>query len=389
MTISPENRIVEFLPSQIWATFALGCAALLVTGVQPVTLGSLIEAGVVDLQGAGWLVTIEAFALAAGIIAATAILPSTAFRKIGLFCSIGLCGANLASAATDSFVALAGFRALAGLMGGALLWVVTSIIVRTKRPERLAGYFMAGYTICQALVVLLIALYFIPWLGWKGCYLAIALVISFSILLSLLLPAKLQPLPRASSTLAIRLSPSVFFAGCVIFLQMVMAVAIWAFIEPIGRETGLEPQDVQLIVSASLVVQVIGAATAGFLAPRLSAATTLFALSMVVIGIAFYLLRIVQFPSGFFMPAAFIFSFAWMFILPFQTKLSLDVDPTGRFALTVPFLQLIAGAVAPITAGEVAAEGVASEVAWLSVVCGAIVAVMLVGMIVKGMRRRE
>lgn len=384
MTATPTDRITEFLPSQIWSTFALGCAALLVTGVQPVTLGALIEAGVVDLQSAGRLITIEAFALAAGMIIATALLPSTALRKIGLFCSIGLCVANLASAATDDFTVLAVSRALAGFMGGALLWVVTSVIVRTKRPERLAGYFMAGYTICQALVVLLIALFFIPWLGWKGCYLAIALMISFSILLSLLLPTKLRELPSASASHKLQLSPSIIFGGCVIFLQMVMAIAIWAFIEPIGRQTGLEPQTIQLIVSASLVVQVFGAAAAGFLAPRLPAATILLLLSIVVFGIAIYLLRIVQFPPNLFMPAAFVFSFAWMFILPFQTKLSLDVDPTGRFALTVPFLQLMAGAVAPITAGEVADGGVASDVAWLSAVCAAIGAIILVGMVVRG-----
>lgn len=374
------GRVSQFSSGQLIATFAAGCAALLVTGVQPVAIGALIEAGIVDLRGAGRLVTIEAFALAIGIIAATSLLPSSALRKVAFWSSLGLFVANLASAATDHYHVIAAMRACAGLMGGALLWVVTSVMVRTPRPERLAGYFMAGYTICQALIVLAAALFFIPLMGWKGCYVAIALLVGVSVLLSFKLPKTLPTLPSASLGQGLKMSPAIIIGGAAIFLQMVMAVAIWAFIEPIGRQTGIEPQDIQLIVSASLVVQVFGAASAGFLAPRLPAAATLFVLSLIVLVIAIYILQITHFPANFFMPATFLFSFVWMFILPFQTKLSLDAEPSGRFALTVPFLQLMAGAVAPITAGELVADGTASNVASLSAVCAGVAALALFSM---------
>lgn len=389
MTNASTARISHFTRSQLVATFAAGCAALLITGVQPVALGALIDAGIVDLRGAGRLVSIEAFALAAGIVAATAMLPATALRKVGLWCSLGLCAVNLATAATDSYQIIAVLRTSAGLMGGALLWVVTSVIVRTPRPERLAGFFMAGYTTFQAMVVLLIAVLFVPMLGWKGCYVAIALAVGLSVLLSVKLPSALTPLPSASAKHQLKLSPAIILAGTVIFLQMIMAVTIWAFLEPIGRQTGVGVQDIQLIVSASLVVQVLGAASAGFLASRLHAAATLLVLSLIVLGIAAYILNIAQFSSSLFMPGAFLFSFVWMFILPFQTRLSLDIEPTGRFALTVPFLQLLAGAVAPITAGELAGDGMASDVAFLSVGSAGVAAVLLaiiIPTIVRGRR---
>ncbi|WP_229954236.1 MFS transporter [Parasphingorhabdus litoris] len=389
MTLSQDERVSRFSSSQVWATFALGCSALLITGVQPVALGALIEADIVDLRGAGQLATIEAFTLSVGVIVATIFLPPTALRKVGLLCSLGLCLTNFASAVIDSYALLAVSRALAGLAGGALLWVVTSVLVRTQRPERLAGYFMAGYTTCQALVVLSIALFFMPALGWRGCYIAIAMVISISALLSQLLPSSLKPLPSKDASHKLDLSPAVMITGAIIFIQMIMTVAIWAFIEPIGRIAGLEAQEVQLIISVSLVVQLAGAALAGFLAPRLPAAATLLLLTALILAVSVYLLMVSQFPTSFFMLAAFIFSFAWMFILPFQTKIALDVDPTGRVALIVPFLQLMAGAVAPITAGAVAGEGVASDVAWLSIICACLCGILLVWMVVDRLRSNK
>ncbi|MEM7279464.1 MAG: MFS transporter [Pseudomonadota bacterium] len=377
------DRISYFSGGQILAVYALGSAALLVVGIQPVLFGTLLESGILDLPTLSCVATLETITSGCAIVVASALFPLTRVRAVGIIALLCFALANAISALALDLMALLTARIAAGFAAGVCIWLTTSMIVRTAKPERLYGYFVSVHTLAQGIAVAILALLIVPEFGWRGCFALVAVAGLFPLVCSRLIPAELSPLPRPSEHDG-KLTPAMAIAALVTLLQMIMTIAIWAFLEPMGRLTGIEPQTLQLIVSGLLFFQVLAAAFAGFVAPHLPTLGAQFITSGSIFILSFYLLTIAQWSSHWFAPTAILFSFCWIMILPLQTKLAIDVDPTGRLALSVPAIQIVGSAIAPIAAGFAAGTGPVSGVALVAIVCGG---VTLLALLVLGVWR--
>ena len=242
------------------------------------------------------------------------------------------------------------------------------------------GYFVATYTALQGACALLLALYLMELFGWKSCFLLIWGASMLALIFALKLPLHVAKLPKIIKT-KLKFSFPVVCLCLIVFLQLIAFMSIWVFLEPIGERGGISLQSIQVILSVSLFVQVLGAAAGGYLADKIPVALTLAIASAFIIIIGIYFFSLSQGTVQFFYAASLIFSFLWMLILPFHTQFAIEIDPSGNLALNIPILQILGSVTAPVLGGILVIGGDARNVMKLTVSCS-VVALFLTALVI-------
>ncbi|MGX7872316.1 MFS transporter [Mesorhizobium sp. ORM6] len=225
--------------------------------------------------------------------------------------------------------------------------VATELIARSRRAERIGGYFVTMQTLAQCALALLLALYVIPTAGSAGGFLALAVVCVLSLVIAFIVPADYADLPKEENLANVLTVPSIT-ALLSVFCYFMFFGAVWAFLEPIGAQFGIDGRTVGLIVSASLAVQVLGAMTATMFEARID-----YRLAIAVIGTVALVASLVL-ASGpglaTFWVAALVMGFILLFIVPYQIRLAITADDTRTAVLLVPAAQLLGLAIGPVAA---------------------------------------
>ncbi|RVD12833.1 MFS transporter, partial [Mesorhizobium sp. M4B.F.Ca.ET.017.02.2.1] len=236
---------------------------------------------------------------------------------------------------------------LAGLAEGGLVAVATELIARSRRAERIGGYFVTVQTLAQCALALTLALYVVPVAGASGGFLALGVVCLASLAVAWIVPDDYADLPKEEHFANV-LTPGSIAALLSIFCYFMFFGAIWAFLEPLGAQFGIDGRTVGLMVSASLAAQVVGALTATVFEARLD-----YRLAITAIG-AVALVCSLIFASGpgltIFWVAALAMGFILLFIVPYQIRLAITADETRTAVLLVPAAQLFGLAIGPIAA---------------------------------------
>lgn len=350
-------------------------------------LGAMVRESVMTLSLAGSMAGLEALFIGIGLVVATVLSKTDSLRVIVLCALAVLALANFLSAIWPDVKPLFVLRSVTGAMSGVIVWAVTSVLIRTASPGRITGYFVATYTALQGgCVLLLLALYLMTIFDWRSCFLLMGSASLLAAFYAFKLPRKVAKLPK-STQVKWKFSFPVTCACLIVFLQLIAFMSIWTFLEPIGEWGGESAQTVQIIVSVSLFIQVLGAAIGGYFAGKVSETLILALASTLVTIIALYFLRITPEIGQFFLIASLAFSFVWMLILPFHTQLAINIEPSGNLALNIPILQILGSVAAPVFGGALALSGDIRKVMLLTLACS--VAALSLTVIVIVLRKRR
>lgn len=348
---------------QVIASLALGSVALLILGLQPLLLGELVARHSVTLEGVGLVAMGEIIALGGGVILGNARLSPARLPGITAVAAVLLAMLDLLTTRLAGDVAFALVRGFAGLVEGALVWVTTSVIVRTRAPERLAAVFLVAQTLSQAAVAAFLAGVIIPNGGWRGGFVVLAVLSGALLALSPALRPGVPQLDAEGSGLPPRTAATVI-TFAVIVMQMATIGALWAYLDPLGRNAGLSGAQVGALISAVLVLQVLGGSTAALVVRRLGPRRVLIGASALLAGLCLGLHGAP--PAVLFCVLSGAFGFVWMFMMPFQVRLAFAADATGRVAVLVPALQLLGVAFGPLLAATLfVTHDDASSVPWV------------------------
>lgn len=335
-----------FRPPQTAAALAVGSAGTLILGLQPVLLGALLSEGRVTFDGLAMIATIEILAIGIGSVLFSSLLRPIGMRgraaALLLLAALG----QIATGFADSLLHLVVLRGVTGLIEGGLVAVAIELIARSRSPSRTGGWFVVMQTIAQSLLTLLLAFFILTRFGSSGGFAALGVAILALIALLPLLPNSYGPLPKpADNGGASGFGLAAIAALLAIFTLYLFIGALWAFLEPIGAQSGVDAQTVGLIVSLTLLVQVAGALIATFIENRISYPVVLggAALVAIVIATAYGL----DPPAGLFWVLSFATGFLWLFVVPWQIAMTLAADESRRTALLVPAAQLFGAALGP------------------------------------------
>jgi hypothetical protein len=344
-----SNAIDTGPPSRRQAIAALivGSIAVLILGLQPLLLGELVARKDISLQGVGLVAMGEIIALGLGAIAANTLLPVARLPAIAAVAAALLAGLNLLTMRLEGDLEFTIVRSLAGLVAGVLVWVTTSVIVRTTAPDRLAAIFLVSQTLAQAAVAAFLATVIVPTTSWPGGFAVLAGLSGALLALAPALRPGFTSLTATGSGLP-PLSVATFVTFGAILGQMGAIGALWAYLDPLGRGVGLTGTEVGTLISAVLFLQVMGGSTAAWVVRRLGALPALMAASVLLGSLAFSLHG--QPPALTFCVSCGLFGFVWLFLMPFHVRLAFAADPAGRVAVLVPAVQLLGVAFGPLLA---------------------------------------
>lgn len=331
------------LASALW----IGSVGLLILGLQPVLLGALYTEGHVTGDELALVATAEMIAIAIGSAVVAMLLPARNMRWKSTVLLVLLALANFWTAYATNPTALIGARTLAGLAEGGLVAVATELIARSRRAERIGGYFVTLQTLAQCALALLLALYAVPAAGSAGGFIALGVVCLLSLVVAWAVADDYADLPKEEHFANVLTVPAIT-ALLSIFCYFMFFGAVWAFLEPIGAQFGIDGRTVGLMVSASLAAQVVGAMTATAFEARID-----YRFAIIVIGaIAVVCSALLASGPGLtlFWAVALVMGFILLFIVPYQIRLAITADETRNAALLVPAAQLFGLAIGPIAA---------------------------------------
>jgi hypothetical protein len=123
---------------QTTGALIMGMVGLLLSGPMPLLLGALAGEGHIPVERIGDTAMAEALAMAAANAAFSAFVPPARIRLIAAAAVLTLAAIDLATGWAHGW-AVVGVRALAGVPEGVLLWILISMVVRSKTPERWSG----------------------------------------------------------------------------------------------------------------------------------------------------------------------------------------------------------------------------------------------------------
>lgn len=339
---------ISFRRSETIMALAVGCVALMMLGLQPALLGDLIEQKRISLEGVGIVAMGEIFSLGIGVVLAEKFLPLNHLRLVAVLGSVSLVSINLLTLLAHGDLQCIVLRVVAGLAEASLFWITTMVIVRSPKPDRLAGIFLTAQTLAQAVVALALARISIRFLGWTEGFVVLAAVCALPLLM-------ITRLPRQVGTHSDAVMPSVvslrgFFALLVPFAHLSAVGTLWAYLEPLSKVAGITGSDADALVALVLLMQIVGGSIAAVAVRRWRMSLTLVvsALVFTLVGLAMHRLPAPS-PVGFTLLCG-VFGFVWLFQMPFHVRLAFDIDPRGRIAMLVPPAQLLGSGFGPLMA---------------------------------------
>lgn len=345
-----------------WPIFCLGAVGLCVIGMQPLLFGALIRDTSLTLPDLAVALTLEI--VLAGLSSLYSGFWRRHIRAKTVVLLLLLTVMDLMSAGTGSAFMYTLVRALAGIAEGGLLALATAVIVQSPMPQRTGGHFVLMQSGLQGLLALLLALFVVPFGGTASAFIVLSALTLSSVWLVPLLPQSLGVWADADQggdkTVATGTpGQSALTLGHIFFFFLFIGAA-WGFIEPMGVQNRVSPDEIWRVSAMGLAVQLVGAVAATWFAgpqklyPVIAIAT--------LAGLLACWLLFLKSDLLLFSVAVLIVSFLWRFIMPFQIGLTASVDPSRRTVLLVPAAQLIGAALGPIAASVFASGKDASMV---------------------------
>ncbi len=334
------------------AALAVGSVALLMLGLQPLLLGALADESRLTLDQIGYAATAELLALGATTGLLAAFMPPLRIRLINAAGGAALALANIASITSHGYGMVAA-RAAAGTAGGILVWIAIAAVTRAARPDRLSGIFLMAQTLAQAALAAILPITLMPRYGANGGLASLACFGVLAMAASFILPDSFARLPKPEAGQAgLPIRGLIGLAS--VFFYLAGIVGLWVFVEQIGTGAKIAANIVGFAVAAALAAQVTGSGIATLITGRIKPVPVLVLCCLLNIGVIVVLGGKLSAPL--YLASIILFGFLWLFAMPFQTRLLVDLDPTRRTAMLLSAAQLLGSAAGPLVTSAFATD---------------------------------
>lgn len=358
-------------------TFWVGLVGILFPGVGPLLLGGMEAAGRLTAAQIGQAGMAELVAMGVGAAVVGPLFGERRLRLAAISCALLLAALNLITTQVSGDL-MTLVRALAGLPSGAMIWLITGMIVRSPRPERGAGLYLTIQTLVQLGVVAGIGAFVVGPFGPDGGFVVLAVLTLSAALAGLAVPHAYAPLVQAADNPRGLPSPRGWIALAGVLCFQAFILAVWIYAEPLSRQAGHATNVASTAFAVSLAAQVLGGSAATALSGRLSWFWSLTLAVLVAIGTLVVMARLPSAPV--FLAACGVFGFVWLFASPFLTPLTIEADPSRRAALLVPGVGLLGCGAGPLLASFVVTDADVRSAVWLGVLLAVATLAIIAGL---------
>ncbi|MGR4863835.1 MFS transporter [Caulobacter sp. LARHSG274] len=359
------------------AAFWVGLVGVLFPGVGPLLLGGMEAAERLTAAQIGQAGMAELVAMGIGAAVVGPLFGARRLRLAAVTCGLLLAGLDLLTTRTSGD-GLTLVRALSGLPAGAMIWLITGMIVRSPRPERWAGLYLTIQTLIQLGVVAGIGAFVVGPFGPDGGFAVLAVLAFSAVLCGLAVPRAYAPLVETADNPKGLPSPRGWIALAAVLCFQAFILAVWIYAEPLSRQAGHATTVASTAFAVSLAAQVAGGAVATALAGRLSWFWSL--AGAVALAIGAMLVLASQPSAAVFLAASGLFGFVWLFASPFLTPLAIEADPSRRAALLGPGASLLGCGAGPLLASFAVTGTDVRPAVWLAVGLALVTLVIVAGL---------
>jgi len=313
------------------ATIAPASAVL-----SPLLVGAYVtDMGFTPQQG-GSIIAAELIGAALSSLSTFFLISRVNWHKIlygAIFTMIICYGISYMITSYDAFLVT---RFISGLALGTLMTMTIVVAGMMKNPERAFGFWSLGQ-IVFAVIGFAVFPKLLPHIGLDGFFVFMAVAVAL-----LVLPARFMPKKAISSSKAqaggtqIASKGMIAIGALAVFLFYIAIGSVWAYVERIANQAGIEPGTIGYVLSISSLLGVVGAAAATWLSAKygrlLPSAT-----GYVLVGLGILLLFNLE-TIMFYTLASLVFKFAWWFTGPYLLASVTSLDASGRLAILVNFM---------------------------------------------------
>ena len=253
--------------------------------------------------------------------------------KVGLLAGIAL---NLASAVTVDLLPLTVIRFFCGLSSGTIVAVCLTSFGLTRRPDRNYALWVAAQLLIGAFGLAILP-HVMPQLGVKVVFLTLAAVLCIAMFFLQYVPVgqvtQAATEGRKSAGLNANSIIKIALGVAGLYLFYVALSGIWAYIERIAVSANIASNHIGYVLAIASILGIAGALSASLLDVRLGRFLPTVAGVATIVGGMFLLLGVGPASSGallFFASGAFLFKYAWTFILPYFLAAISSQDKSGR-----------------------------------------------------------
>ncbi len=331
------KRLVDV--NSVSCIFAVAMIAAVVPAtvvLGPIIVGAYVTDLRFSVQQAGYLISAEL--LGAGLATFIAYFAVSRFNWHSILRLALLLGTltNIASALLSEFALLVPVRFATGLAVGTIMTMTIVIVGMTEAQERNFGAWSMGQVVF-AVIGFAVFPQLVPVVGVSGFFLGMAAVMALLQMVVGRVPAAgnyaHQNGVAGLSPQARRLAPVALLALLFFYIGI---GSVWAYVERIGDQAGLEAEFVGYVLSASSVIGVIGAGVATWLSTRMGRLLPVLG-GYLLIGLSVALYA--GYVGGLlFLAASLLFKFAWWFLSPYLLANMTRLDPSGRVAILTNFV---------------------------------------------------
>ena len=346
------------LPRQPFAVLLaaslLSAAGALLFNVMPAFLGACAEQFQLNDEQVGWLGSayLGGFALLAA--SSPFWIGRVCWRRLCLIASICAGAALAASSVGGGYASLLACLALTGAGCGAIYTVAIAVVAENHNPDR-AFAIKLSFEIGLGVLML----FSLPELELS--YRALSFLLA-AVLLALGVGAAMRT-PHGPSEHPAELPGGGFSAKALapwvglfaLFLAFGAMTALWAFLERVGPDFGLDSATAARILTVSLLLNGVSALAVAVVGTRFGRALPLaVGMLMTLAGVAALMLRhdLYGYVAGTLLTVGL-----WNIAFSFQMGLIASADITGKVAVLIPAAVSIGGALGPGIAGTLAEGG--------------------------------
>jgi len=341
-------------PQTLWTVFLVGIIAPEVFIVQPGFVQGLVQYLGFDDSGAGQVVGVEMFGLAATTILMTFIAHKVNWRTVILGSVVVMFLANALCTLTADPQVFTLLRFVAGLGAGSLVSLSFAAVGLTANPDRNFGLLIMLVLTYGAIVLWLMpSVYGVA--GIEGALWFFALFPLSVMPLIGFLPQSGESVEQVEADAVNLAWPMRSLALAAMLAYFVAQGVVWAYLFLIGLEGGLSEQAVANGLTLSQFAGIAGALLAALVANRFGRSLPL---GIGIAGGALCLYFLVgQFEFVVFAVAVGLYNFAWNMTHPYLLGAMASFDRHGRVVVYAVAMQMVGLAVGPMLAAAVITEG--------------------------------
>jgi DHA1 family inner membrane transport protein len=337
--------------SAMWIGVGLSVTSVATILGMPIIVGALQDRWGYSAAEAGYVSSIDLAGIFAGSALTSGLAARIHWRRYVAVAMMLCILANASCAFTREFATFGALRFVAGLTAGGIYAASLVILSNTRPVARSFSVLIFVQVFANALILLMFPALSDRW-GPAGIFVVIAGAFVINLAVVPFVGGRLSaPVHPSSTEHPMTQSNGTLRAMCLgaVALFYVTIGSYWAYCERIGIHVGLRPKTVHELLSAGVLLSLVGCSVAYWLSRRVGQSRPLLAalsaVSLIMLLQAAFLTR-----SSFVIALAVV-QLCWNFVDIFQLGTLALVDPSGRTCALVPAAQGIALAVGPAAGG--------------------------------------